>query len=157
MADQPFPLLTKSEIEALDERAHTHQFNPSAVRNTKPLSDLLGLSQLGVHLVRLEPGFDSTQFHSHHQDEEFIYIIEGSATAEIGDEKHIVSAGDFMAFSQNSLPHNMHNDTEHDLVYLMGGTRSAIDICDYPRIGRRMYRVDGSKQYLSLDQLHDVD
>ena len=56
------------------------------MRHTRSLGDQLGLTDLGVHLVRVEPGHDSTQFHFHHQDEEFLYILEGSGIAEIGDE-----------------------------------------------------------------------
>ncbi|MEX2488968.1 MAG: hypothetical protein WD356_05505 [Pseudomonadales bacterium] len=43
-----------------------------------------------------------------------------------------------------------------DLVYLMGGERNPIDVCDYPRINRRMYRENGRKQYLEMEHLHDV-
>ena len=93
---------------------------------------MLGLVNIGVHLVRVETGHDSTQFHFHHQDEdEFIYILSGKGIAEIGDED--------------------------DLVYLMGGSRSDIDIFDYPKLSRRMFRVDGVKTYVSLDQIMDVD
>jgi len=154
--DKPFPLLTAKDIREMDEVPRQHQFNENAVRHTRSLGDLLGLTDLGVHLVRVEPGHDSTQFHFHHQDEEFLYILEGSGIAEIGDDRLPVSAGDFMAFTRDSLPHNLHNDSAEDLVYLMGGTRSDIDVCDYPRINRRMYREHGKKTYVALDDVHDV-
>lgn len=156
MADNPFPLLTRKDISETDEVARVHQFNDNAIRHTKSIGDLLGLETMGVHLVRVEPGHDSTQFHFHHQDEEFVYILEGQGTAEIGDERLEVQAGDFMAFTQNSLPHNLHNSSNEDLVYLMGGTRCPIDICDYPRINRRMIREDGRKTFTDLDQVKDV-
>ena len=156
MTDKPFPLLTAKTISETDEVKHVHQFNPNAIRHTKSIGDLLGLEHLGVHLVRIEPGTDTTEFHLHHQDEEFIYILEGSGTAEIGDETVKVQAGDFMAFTQHSLPHCMHNPGDKDLVYLMGGTRSAIDVCDYPRLNRRMYRENGKKTYVDLNQVEDV-
>lgn len=156
MTDKPYPLLTASQIAALPEKVHQHQFNDNAVRHTRSIGDLLGLSDLGVHLVRLEPGHDSTQYHFHHQDEEFVFILSGKGIAEIGDNTHEVSAGDFMAFTKHSLPHNMHNPFDEDLVYLMGGTRSPIDVCDYPRIKRRMFREQGNKQYVELENLHEV-
>ena len=156
MADRPHPLLTAGQIENLPETAHQHQFNDNAVRHTRSIGDLLGLSDIGVHLVRLETGHDSTQFHFHHVDEEFIYILSGRGIAEIGDEAHEVGPGDFMGFTSFSLPHNMRNPFDEDLVYLMGGTRSTIDVCDYPRIRRRMYREHGVKQYVELEDLHEV-
>lgn len=154
--DKPFPLLTAAQIEAMAEVEHRHQFNDNAVRQTRALSDTLGLTGIGVHLVRLEKGRDSTQYHFHHIDEEFIYILSGRGVAEIGDTTRDVAAGDFMAFGRNSLPHNMHNPFDEDLVYLMGGNRSPIDICDYPRIGLRMYREHGLKQYVELEHVHEV-
>lgn len=154
--DKPFPLLTAAQIENLAENAHRHQFNDNAIRHTRSLGDILGLTDIGVHLVRLEKDHDSTQFHFHHIDEEFVFILSGRGIAEIGDTTREIAAGDFMAFGRNSLPHNMHNPFDEDLVYLMGGSRSQIDICDYPRIGLRMYREHGVKQYVELENLHEV-
>jgi uncharacterized cupin superfamily protein len=150
------PLLKGSEIEGLEEFINIHQFNDKARRHSRSLGDETGLTTLGVHLVRLEQGNESTQFHSHQCDEEFIYILSGSGIAEIGDDEYEVSTGDFMGFCKNSLAHNMRNPNKEDLVYLMGGNRSEIDVCDYPRINRRMFRISGSKKYVDLEHLHDV-
>ena len=150
------PLLKAAAIKDLPENVHVHQFNEKAVRHTRSLGDLLGLTRSGIHLVRVEPGFETTQFHFHHHDEEFIYILSGRGIAEIGDEEFEVGPGDFMAFVQGSLPHAMHNPFDTDLTYLMGGNRNDVDICDYPRINRRMYRVNGKKTFVNLDDVHDV-
>lgn len=150
------PLLTAADIESMAEVAHVHQFNDNAVRHTRALSDSLGLEHIGVHLVRLESGRDSTQFHFHHRDEEFIYILSGRGIAQLGDAEREVGPGDFMAFTRQSVPHNLNNPFEEDLIYLMGGNRSAIDICDYPRIGRRMYRVEGDKTFTDLEHIQPV-
>jgi len=155
--DKPYPLLKAEDIAVMAETINVHQFNENAVRHTRSLSDQLGLTDIGVHLVRLAAGNESTQFHYHHRDEEFLYILSGRGIAEIGSQQHEVAAGDFMAFGRESLPHTLTNPFTEDLVYLMGGTRNAIDICDYPRINRRMYRVDGSKQYVDLENLHNVN
>jgi uncharacterized cupin superfamily protein len=157
MADKPFPLLRAKNIAELPEAVRVHQFNENGIRNTRSIGDLLGLTTLGVHLVRVEPGHDSTQFHTHHEDEEFLFILSGNGVAEIGDEKYEIGAGDFMAFGKHSLPHSLHNSSSEDLIYLMGGTRSDIDVCDYPRIGRRMYRIHGEKQFVEISQLRDVE
>ncbi len=150
------PLLKAATINNLPENVQVHQFNEKAVRHTRSLGDLLGLSRSGIHLVRVEPGFETTQFHFHHHDEEFIYILSGRGIAEIGDEQFEIGPGDFMAFVQGSFPHAMRNPFDTDLTYLMGGNRNDIDICDYPRINRRMYRVNGVKTFVNLDDVHDV-
>lgn len=156
MTEKPYPLIKARDIAALPEVKSVHQFNPNGIRHTRSIGDLLGLTDLGIHLVRLEPGNESTRFHFHHVDEEFLYIVSGRGIADIGDDQHEVGAGDFMAFSKHSLPHSMHNPFDEDLVYLMGGTRNAIDICDYPGINRRMFRVNGRKHYVDLENLHEV-
>lgn len=153
---QKEPLLKAEKIEGLTEIINIHQFNDKAVRHSRSLGDESGLSTLGVHLVRLEEGNESTQFHSHQCDEEFIYILSGEGIAEIGDQEYKIAAGDFMGFCKNSLAHNMRNPNKEDLVYLMGGNRNEFDICDYPRINRRMFRCSGSRKYVDLENLHDV-
>ena len=151
-----FPLLKASGIADIPETVNVHQFNDKAIRHSKSLGDATGLSNIGIHLVRLQKGCESTQFHRHQCDEEFLYILSGSGIAEIGDNEYPVEAGDFMGFSQDSPAHNMRNPNDEDLVYLMGGDRNDFDICDYPRIKRRMFRVNGVKTYVDLKDLHDV-
>lgn len=101
------------------------------------------MTQIGIHLVRVEPGKKTTQFHFHHQEEEFIYIISGRGIAEIGESEFFVEVGDFMVFTAPSLPHCMKNPFEIDLVYLMSGERRNFDVCDYPRLKKRLFRVNG--------------
>jgi len=149
---------TAAEIAALPEKRHVHQFNAGAIRNTRSLGDLLGLSDLGFHLVRVEPGHATTEHHFHGQDEEFLYILSGHAQATVGEETFEVGPGDVMAFPKNSPAHSMQVPQEagEDLVYLMGGTRAPIDVCTYPRLNRRMYRVDGAREYAALDDFRKV-
>lgn len=108
MTDKPHPLLTADLISDMQEVPRVHQFNDNAIRHTRSLTDRLGLEKLGVHLVRVEPGQDSTQHHTHSDDEEFVYILSGEGLARIGDVEHQVTAGDFMGFAAGSLPHSMH-------------------------------------------------
>ncbi len=150
------PLLTARKIADMPEQHHVHQFNANAVRQTRSLSDAAGLSKIGVHLVRLGQGHDSTQYHFHHQDEEFLYVLSGCGIATIGDKSFEVGPGDFMGFTAPSDPHMLHNPHAEDLVYLMGGQRNAFDVCDYPSIKRRMYRIDGQKEAVEWDHLQHV-
>lgn len=139
-------LLKAYDIAAMPEKEKVHSLNTLAVRHTKSLSDALGMTQLGIHLVRVESGKQTTQFHFHHQEEEFIYILSGKGIAEIGEAELEVGPGDFMGFTAPSLPHSMRNPFKEDLVYLMGGERRNFDVCDYPRLKKRLFRVDGKRQ-----------
>lgn len=157
MADQPQNAvphrLSAAEIAAMPEVRRTHPLNSKAVRHTKSISDALGLSHIGVHLVRVAPGDETTEFHLHQVEEEFIYILSGRGIAEIGEHQVEVSAGDFMAFTAPSLPHAMRNPFDEDLVYLMGGDRQPIEICDYPRLQKRQFRNGSDRQLVDWENL----
>lgn len=147
------PLLRAAEIQAIPEEARVHALDPTSVRHTRSLGDAVGLATIGVHLVRLKSGKTSSVYHFHHHDEEWIYILSGRGMAEIGDEKSEVGPGDFMGFVAGSLPHSLTNPNPEDLVYLVGGNRLPFDVCDYPRIRKRRYRVNGKSEFVSWQSL----
>lgn len=146
-------LIRAADIRALPEERRPHPLDASLVRHTRSLGDAAGLSTLGVHLVRLEQGDTSSVLHFHHQDEEWVYILSGRGVANIGDGQHEVASGDFLGFTAGSQPHNLHNPNAEELVYLVGGNRLPFDVCDYPKIGKRRYRVNGKNVYVDADIL----
>src|SRR5215470_17084707 len=102
-------LLSAADIDAIEPHERQHQFNDNAVRSTRTLGTLVGLERIGVHLVHLAPGRESTQFHYHDADEEFLYVLAGRGIAEIGDRVHEVGPGDFMGFPASSEGHSLKN------------------------------------------------
>ncbi len=152
-APRPNPLLTAAQIAAMPEKAHQHKFNANGVRLTRSIGDAVGMSQAGVHLVRVESGRDSTEYHTHAHDEEWVYILSGRGVADIDGRKTEVGPGDFMGFVAGSVPHGMTNPYPEDLVYLVGGTRHAYDVVDYPRSGIRSYKYDGRRDDVKTEKL----
>ena len=144
------------EIASMAERPHQHQFNERAVRMTRTLGVPTGLERIGVHLIRLEPGFQSTQFHYHDADEEFVLVLAGSGRAFIGDEVFQVRAGDFMGFPAPSPGHGLHNDSQADLVYLVGGESNPSDVVHYPWIKRTLIKSHGRRSWVDWSDLHDL-
>ena len=138
------PLLTAAAIAKITATRRVHVLNKRAIRHTKSLGDAVGMRDMGVHLVRLAPGDISTEYHTHYCDEEFVYILSGRGVAEIGARKFKVGAGDFIGFTAKSLPHAILNPFKAELVYLLGGTRKAIDISEYPRRDRKSTRLNSS-------------
>ena len=149
-------LLRKDRIDAMPERRHQHQFNDNAVRMTRTLGTAAGMQRVGVHLVRLEPGRDSTTYHYHDRDEEFLYILEGRGIAEIGDETFEVGPGDFMGFAAPSEPHMLRNPFSDDLVYLVAGEGNQADVVHYPRIRRSMIKTAGRRIWAGWDDLNEL-
>ena len=149
-------LQSRADIEAMPAREHVHQFNDNALRITRSLSDATGLKHLGVHLIRLPPGRDSTTYHFHDGEEEFLYVLSGRGIAEIGDSVEEVGAGDFMGFPRGSPAHMLSNPFATELVYLMGGEHRELDVVHYPRIGRSMIKHGGRKLWADDNDIHEV-
>jgi uncharacterized cupin superfamily protein len=153
---KPFPLLTAAAIERMKVERRRHFVNKRALRLNKSLGDAVGMSEMGVHLVRIKQGDDTTEFHSHFCDEEFVYILSGHGIAEIGTRRIKVGPGDFMGFTAKSLPHGMTNPNKEDLVYLLGGTRKPIDICEYPRSRKRGYKFDHRRHLVKFGDVEET-
>ena len=47
----------------------------------------------------------------------------------------------------------MKNESNEDLVYLVGGTRHAYDVVDYPRRAIRSYKYDGKRDNVETSKL----
>ncbi len=127
------------EIERQQQR-HAHPWNPNSELRGTRLSSLVGLSRLGVTRAVMPPGKESFVYHSHHREEEWIYVLSGRGVAEIGGEEYEVGAGDFMGFPAPQVAHHLRNPYEENLVYLMGGEVLDVDVADFPRLGKRMGR-----------------
>jgi len=136
-------LLSAEEIALLEARKKTHFLNPSAIRLNKSLGDAVGLKNIGVHLITVQPGDYSTEYHHHHFEEECIYVISGQGVARIGEENHSIGAGDFIGFPTNGIAHAMQATGKVPLVCLVMGQRLLQDVTDYPTLQKRLYRHNG--------------
>lgn len=136
-------LLTATEIAAMPGERKVHFLNPNAVRVNKSLGDAVGLSQIGVHMIYVEPGRDTTEYHIHHYEDECVYVLSGRGTAVIGDDRYPVGPGDFVGLPRHTVAHNIVNDADEPLVCLVMGQRLTQDVADYPQQGKRLYRNSG--------------
>ncbi|WP_420585461.1 cupin domain-containing protein [Ruegeria sp.] len=136
-------ILRKEDIEAVQGMSKTHFLNPNAKRINKSLGDLTGLTGFGFHLIEVEPGCDTTEHHLHHHEDECVFVLEGEATAMLGDEEHTIGPGDFIGYRKGGLAHSIRNTGKHTLRCIVVGNRSAHDVCDYPQLGKRMFRNEG--------------
>ena len=139
MAQDRFIVRSKEAEE--EATRFSHPWNPNSELFGTRLSSLVGLSRVGISRVRMPPGKESFVYHSHHREEEWIYVLSGRGIAEIGDEEYEVGAGDFVGFAAPQVAHHLRNlSDQDDLVYLMGGEALDADIADFPRLGKRMVR-----------------
>ncbi len=148
----PRELLTAAAIAAMAGQRKVHALNPNAVRSAKSLGDAVGLTQLGVHLVTVMPGHDSTEYHRHLYEEEFVYLLSGRGTAQIDGQMVEVAAGDFLGFPRNGVAHGLSNSGTEPLVLLVAGQRLEQDVCDYPQQNKRLY-INGAREDM-VDTCH---
>lgn len=141
----PKPLHTAGEIAGMPEVHMQHPWNPASDIHLKPLSALAGLTRTVLTLARVPPGRESFVYHSHERDEEWVYILSGRGRAEIGDAVVEVGPGDFMGFAAPGVAHHLTNPFDEDLVYLMGGERSGLDVGRFPRHGRTLVMAGESR------------
>jgi len=152
MPNSPY-LLRSSDIEAIAAEQKIHFLNPLAERWSKSLGDATGLKNIGVHLVRVEAGKESTEYHIHYYEEECIYILSGKGILILNDEEFEVGANDFIALPVNIAAHNLVNRSTDDLVFLVMGQRLTQDVADYPNKKLRLYRNSGHWDLVDIDAI----
>lgn len=135
------PELVRADAGAARMTTHSHPWNPNSELTGVQLGRLTGLSRTGVSLVRIAPGKESFVYHAHAREEEWIYILAGTGTAEIDGGEYQVGPGDFMGFPTPSVAHHLRNTGSEELVYLMGGESRDAEIATFPKLGRKMVRI----------------
>ncbi|WVF69085.1 hypothetical protein IAT40_003859 [Kwoniella sp. CBS 6097] len=83
-ATPPHPLLKANVIDA-KMQTKGHYLHPEAKRTGVCMSDMVGMSGLGVHKVRLPPHGESTRIHYHLHDSEWLYVLSGSGVLQLID------------------------------------------------------------------------
>lgn len=139
-----------TKIEAMAVVARTGSLYPApfhepvAGRVKRALGNALGLNQFGVNLVTLAPGAGSSQRHWHENEDEFVYILEGTATLVTNDGESTLEAGMAAGFPAG-LPdgHHLVNRSDAPVVYLEVGTRAPEETAHYSDIDMKARR-DGS-------------
>ncbi len=144
------PLLRAADIEAAHE-PHAHPWNANSEIRGVRLGHRVGLERTGVNLLRIAPGKESFVYHTHHCEEEWLYILSGRGIAEIDGGEYEVGPGDFMGFPTPSVGHHLRNPFAEELVYLSGGESREVEIADYPRFGLRMVRRRGKMDIYRLE------
>lgn len=102
-------------------------------RQKAQLGEVFGLVNFGVNLTRLAPGAESSLFHRHTKQDEFIYILEGEPTLVTDDAETTLSPGMCAGFRAGGTAHQLVNRSRADVVYLEVGDRTPGDEGLYPR------------------------
>jgi uncharacterized cupin superfamily protein len=98
----------------------------------------IGAQKLGYNITSVPPGRRAFPFHSHRVNEEMFLILEGAGEVRIGDARHPVRKGDFIACppGDTETAHQFVNTGDTELKYLAVSTLEYPEICEYPDSGK---------------------
>ncbi len=121
-------------------------------RHRHRLSPAIGLSKFGVNLVRLEPGSASSARHWHTEQDEFVYIVAGTATLVSDEGETELAQGMAAGFpAGNPNGHQVANRSSEDVWYLEVGDRPRNEDVTYPDIDMANAVRDGRPHFTRKD------
>ncbi|KEQ17592.1 cupin domain-containing protein [Endozoicomonas numazuensis] len=127
------------EIE-WDEWQHGEQYG----NRSKNLGKAAGSRSLGMRMIELSPGKQSSPLLFHTEDEEHIFLVEGEVTLLEGDEQSHLIAGDYVCFLPGEgIGHALLNHSETVCRFLVMSQNSQSDIVVYPEHNRMLVKALG--------------
>ena len=117
-------------------------------RSRKRLGNAAGLDQFGVNLCRLVPGAASSQRHWQHNEDEFVYMLEGEVVLCENGGETVLRPGDAAGWKAG-VPdgHCLINRSSKDAVFLEVGTRAPAEKVTYPDIDMMFERDSAGRRY----------
>ena len=117
-------------------------------RSRKRLGNAAGLAQFGVNICTLKPGASSSQRHWQHNEDEFVYMLEGEVVlCEDGGET-VLKPGDAAGWKAGvANGHCLINRSNRDAVILEVGTRAPAEKVTYPDIDMLYERDAAGRRY----------
>jgi len=115
------PPFIRSSSE-VSEHAHVYPQSSERMGPLRSLGKAAGLQRIGINIQRLPPGSRSSWPHAEEDEEEFVYVIEGSVDAWIDGHVYPMQPGDLAAFPAGTgISHCFINNTAREAVLLVGG------------------------------------
>ena len=122
-------------------------------RMRRVIGDPQGLTKFGVNLTELSPGAVSALRHWHTEEDEFIYILEGTPTLVTDAGEQPLRAGMCACFPANDgNGHRLENRSDDIVRYLEIGNRSQGEEVHYPDSDMIMKKsADGTRRFRHFD------
>ena len=110
------------------------------------------MKRVGVNLARIPPGKEAFPYHSHWQEEEWVYILEGRPTLVTNAGPTQLAPGMCAGFKAGSGDaHHLKNETDADVWYIEIGDRTAGDAAHYPADDLAVTVADGVHLFTRKD------
>jgi uncharacterized cupin superfamily protein len=153
MTDRPRPPFILSTAD-VPESTHRYPGSDEALAAARAIGKAAGLLRIGLHVQRVAPGERTSWPHAEEDEEEFVYVLEGTVDAWIDGELHAMKPGDLAAFPAGTgICHAFLNNGDADAVLLVGGERGKSDSkIFYPLHPERRAQIPWSQWWEDLPQ-----
>jgi uncharacterized cupin superfamily protein len=112
--------------------------------------------KVGFAIEELAPGKQSCPKHYHMHEEEHVFILEGQLVLKLGDESHVMVAGDYVCFPAGQRAgHCMINESDSVCRYIIAGERNGHDVIVFPDTDKVMVRSLGKRQIFDMNARRD--
>ncbi|NKE34737.1 cupin domain-containing protein [Natronococcus sp. JC468] len=109
----------------------------------KQLSSAAGADDIGCSLYELPPGERSWPYHYHTANEEALFVLDGEGMLRCERGEESIEPGDFVTLpASEDGGHQVVNDSDRDLRYLMVSTMVEPDVTVYPEMDKFGVFVD---------------
>ena len=130
MAQQPGPNIFDDSWER--EIAH----GAFAIRGTR-VGAAAGCQRIGVCVDELAPGKRNMPYHAHFGIEEMLIVLSGRPTLRGPDGERELAAGEVVSLAAGrDGAHQLINNTDTPVRYLMASSSAAADLIEYPDSGK---------------------
>jgi uncharacterized cupin superfamily protein len=117
-------------------------------RSRKRLGNAIGLAQFGVNICTLKPGASSSQRHWQHNEDEFVYMLEGEVVLCEDSGETVLKPGDAAGWKAGvANGHCLINRSNRDAVILEVGTRAPAEKVTYSDIDMLYERDAAGRRY----------
>lgn len=122
------------DIPARSVSGYPEEFHSRILpREVRPLGDAFALTAIGMNLVTIFPGKESSLRHHHTQEDELIYVLEGQLVLHTDSGEEVLEAGMVAGFrAGDGNGHHLINRSASRAVYLVVSNRHPNDGATYP-------------------------
>jgi uncharacterized cupin superfamily protein len=141
------------EIDAVSVSGYPEPFRSRVLpREVRRLGDAFGLTNVGVSLVTIFPGKESSMRHTHTHEDELVYMLEGELVLHTNGGEEPFRPGMVIGFSAgDGNAHHFLNRGERNATFLVISNRHLEDGATYPDIDLAVKKRDGKYVFTRKD------
>jgi uncharacterized cupin superfamily protein len=121
-------------------------------REVRRLGDAFGLTAVGVSMVTIFPGKESSMRHTHTHEDELVYMLEGELVLRTNDGEEPFRPGMVIGFrAGDGNAHHLSNRSDRSATFLVISNRHPDDGASYPDIDLAVKLTEGKYVFTRKD------